>query len=80
MHFQKVYGSDSYLSIDSNCFKNNPELINLIPLYTSVFCDCDTGNPDGLEISFKGDTIESLYLNSGDKLTQCLSNATEQIA
>jgi hypothetical protein len=60
----------TFLNVVSNVFTDLTGLQGRIPLYQAIHLDEARGTDQGVQFSFKGGKVESIYLNSGRKLNQ----------
>ena len=59
-----------YVNVVSNIFSNVNQLNTRLHLYQSIFLDEQKGTDSGIQISFEGGKVKSIYLNSGKQLAQ----------
>lgn len=64
----------TYLNIVSNVFADLSPLKEQLPLYQYILLDQKPGTDSGVQITIEGQTVKSIYLNSGQKLTQWPEN------
>jgi hypothetical protein len=66
-NLQQLYNCDSigFVMIVGNIFTNAGCLAYLVPLYTEVLCDDTIRSDSGLQFTFAGDTLKSIYHNNG---------------
>lgn len=60
----------TYLNIVSNVFADLSPLKERLPLYQYIILDQKPGSDSGVQITVEGRTVKSIYLNSGQQLTQ----------
>jgi len=65
----------SYLNVVSNSSSDLTQLRNRIPLYQYMLLDQTKGTDSGVQITLESGQVKSLYLNSGQPLTQWPTNA-----
>ncbi|MFD2934654.1 hypothetical protein [Spirosoma flavum] len=60
----------SALNVVSNVFADLIALKERLPLYQYILLDQKSGTDSGVQITVEGKTVKSIYLNSGQQLTQ----------
>ncbi len=60
----------AHLNIVSNVFTDLSPLKERIPLYQYILLDQKSGTDSGVQITIEGQTVKSIYLNSGQQLNQ----------
>ncbi|MCK8495352.1 hypothetical protein M0L20_26035 [Spirosoma sp. RP8] len=60
----------TYLNIVGNIFADLSLLKDQLPLYQYILLDQKPGTDSGVQITIEGQTVKSIYLNSGQQLTQ----------
>ncbi len=60
----------TYLNIVGNIFADLSLLKEQLPLYQYILLDQKPGTDSGVQITIEGQTVKSIYLNSGQQLTQ----------
>jgi hypothetical protein len=70
-NLQSMYKKDSSmgLMVVSNAFENTSNLLEIIPLYNSAYCESKLGGPFGVQVAFKQNQVSSIYLNNGEQLS-----------
>jgi hypothetical protein len=60
----------TYLNVVSNIFSDLALLKERLPLYQYIVLDQNTGSSSGVQITIQDQIVKSIYLNSGQKLSQ----------
>ncbi len=64
----KAMDSIAYLFVTGNIFNDVEEIDSVIELYDDLFINTEQGSPYGVQITYRSDTIKSIFLNNGTPL------------
>lgn len=64
----RVANRINYLGIVANVYSNVSDVENTLALYTSLYFDETVGTPEGIQLNFLNDKIQSIWTNNGKKL------------